>query len=94
MIESANVRNPLHVTGTANTFEAEFSYTLYDAAVKKIANGTARATSGTGTRGTFAFDIEYSVKTAQTGTLTVFEHSAKDGSVVNLEAIPVTLLPK
>lgn len=94
LIESVSGDNPAHVTGTANTFEAEFSYALYDANNKQIAKGIVMATSGSGTRGTFAVDIPYSVKTAQTGTLVAFELSAKDGSVINLVARQVGLKPK
>lgn len=94
LIESADGKNPLHVTGTANVFEAEFRYELYDAGNASIAKGAVLASSGTGTRGTFSTDIPYSVKAAQTGVLIVFEQSAKDGSTINLSAVQVALRPK
>jgi hypothetical protein len=47
------------------------------------------ATSGTGTRGTFDFTTEpYTVPFDGVGALIVFEHSAKDGSRINLVEIP------
>jgi len=94
LIESADGKNPLHVTGTANVFEAEFRYELYDAGNASIAKGAVLASSGTGTRGTFSTDIPYSIKSAQTGVLIVFEQSAKDGSTINLSAVQVALRPK
>jgi hypothetical protein len=93
LIESVASGNPLHVEGTANTFEGQFDYALYDANNKKIASGFTNATSGSGTRGTFAFDIQYQVGKSQTGTLVAFEQSAKDGSTINLVARPVVLTP-
>jgi hypothetical protein len=93
LIESVTSDNGLHVEGTSNTFEGQFDYALYDASNKRIASGYTTATSGSGTRGTFAFDIEYQVSKSQTGTLVAFEKSAKDGSTINLVARPVLLSP-
>jgi hypothetical protein len=93
LIESVSAANPLHVEGTSNTFEGQFDYALYDAGNKKIASGYTTATSGSGTRGTFAFDVPYQVSKSQTGTLVAFEKSAKDGSTINLVARPVMLQP-
>ena len=90
LFESAS-GNPLHVTGTANVFEAEFRFELYDASNQMIANGNIMASSGTGTRGSFKSDISYKVKNDQTGTLVGYEPSAKDGSRTNVVAIPVLL---
>lgn len=94
LVETAKPGNPLHVEGTANTFEAQFDYALYDAGNKKIASGFVTATSGTGTRGTFKTDISYAISKSQTGTLVAFEKSAKDGSTINLVAVPVALSSK
>lgn len=87
----AAVRSPLHMTGTANTFEATFQYELKDAAGKVIAEHFVTATSGSGLRGTFDVTIPFTVATAGRGTLTVFEVSAKDGSRVNQVDLPLTL---
>jgi len=88
-----SVHSPIHVTGTANTFEATFNYSLRDAAGKQLAHHFVTASSGNGQRGTFAFDVPYSVDTAQNGTLKVFEYSAENGAVVHERAIPLRLLP-
>jgi hypothetical protein len=93
LVESVTAGNPLHVEGTANVFEAQFSFVLYDANNKRIASGPITATSGTGTRGTFSVDIRYDVKSSQTGTFVAFEQSAKDGSTINLVAVLAPLSP-
>ena len=88
-----SVRSPIHVTGTANTYEATFNYSLRDAAGKQLAHDYVTATSGNGERGTFAFDVPFSVDTAQNGTLRVFELSAENGAVVHEREIPLRLVP-
>jgi germination protein M len=85
------VTSPLHVTGTANTFEATFNYRLEDANGKVLAKDFVTATSGSGTRGTFDFTVSFAVDSAQNGKLAVFELSAEDGSVIHERAIPLRL---
>jgi germination protein M len=87
------VTSPLHVTGTANTFEATFNYRLKDASGTVLAKDFVTATSGSGTRGTFDFTVPFTVDSAQNGTLAVFELSAEDGSVVHERDIPLRLAP-
>jgi len=87
------VTSPLHVTGTADTFEATFNYRLEGAAGKVLAKNFVTATSGSGTRGTFEFTIPFSVDTPQNGALRVFELSAEDGSVLHERVIPLRLVP-
>lgn len=83
------VTSPLHVTGTANTFEATFQIQLQDAGGAKVYDHFATATSGSGTRGTYDETITFTTAAHGTGTLTVFEVSAKDGSRINEVDIPV-----
>ena len=59
------VTSPVHVTGSANTFEATFMADLLDANGQVIAEKQVMATSGTGTRGTFAVDVPFTL--AQSG---------------------------
>jgi len=89
----ATVTSPLHVSGTANTFEATFNYKLEDAAGKVLAKNFVTATSGSGTRGTFDFAVPFSIDATQDGALRVFELSAEDGSVVHERVIPLRLSP-
>jgi len=89
----SSITSPLKVTGTANTFEATFNYRLEDAAGKVLAKDFVTASSGSGTRGTFDFTVPFAVDTAQDGTLSVFELSAEDGSVIHKRVIPLRLVP-
>ena len=87
-----DVTSPLRVTGTANTFEATFSYELTDTDGLIVDENFVTATSGTGTRGTFDFTTEpFTVPFDGVGALIVFEHSAKDGSRINLVEVPLRM---
>jgi germination protein M len=79
------------VTGTANTFEATFNYELRDDAGRVLSEDFVTATSGSGTRGTFRFRVEYELDEPTDGTLVVFELSAEDGSRINEHEIPLRL---
>jgi spore germination protein GerM len=85
------VSSPLRVTGTANTFEAAFMLQILDANGTTLIEQPMMATSGTGTRGTFDATIEFNARPGSQITLRVFEHSAKDGSEVNVVEIPLTV---
>ena len=86
------VTSPLHVTGTANTFEANFQYELTDTDGLIVDENFVTATSGTGTRGTFDFTTdEFTVPFDGIGALVVFESSAEDGSRINLVEIPLRM---
>jgi hypothetical protein len=86
------VTSPLLVTGTANTFEANFQYQLTDTDGLIVDENFVTAASGTGTRGTFDFTTApFTVKFDGIGSLIVFESSAKDGSRINLVEIPLRM---
>jgi len=85
------VRSPIRIRGTANTFEATFNYALYDENDNLLAENFVTATSGTGTRGRFNETIDYELNETGRGTLIVYEASAKDGSWINVVAIPLYL---
>jgi germination protein M len=86
------VSSPLRVTGTANTFEANFQYELTDTDGRIVDQNFVTATSGTGTRGTFDFTTDaFTVPFDGVGELIVFESSAKDGSRINLVEIPLRM---
>lgn len=84
------VETPLRVTGTANTFEANFQYELLDSDRNVVDENFVTATSGTGTRGTFDFTT---AAVDDVTTLVVFESSAEDGSRMNEVEIPLTVAP-
>jgi hypothetical protein len=69
----AALDNPVHVIGTANTYEAWLLVSLYDASGKQLYERAGQATCGTGCRGTFDLHVEYSVSKAQWGTLRVLD---------------------
>jgi hypothetical protein len=88
------VRGPeLHASGTANTFEATFEYDLVGGDGKVLAHHFVTATSGSGTRGTFAFTVPFSVAAPQPGKLVVFESSAENGQRIHVVEIPLRLEP-
>jgi germination protein M len=85
------VSSPLNARGTANTFEATFSFEIKDSEGEVIASDFATATSGSGMRGTFTFAQPFVVEGAEAGSLVVFELSAEDGSRTNEVEIPLEL---
>ncbi len=87
------VSSPVTISGTANVFEATVSITVLDARGTEIARGFATATCGTGCRGSFSTAMAFTVDRRQTGTVRVYEASAKDGRPINVVDIPVVLLP-
>ena len=87
-----DVTSPITATGTANTFEATFHYTLTDTDGLIVDEDFVTATSGTGIRGTFEFTTdEYTVPFDGIGSLIVFERSAEDGSKMNIVEIPLRM---
>jgi germination protein M len=85
------VKPGFEVTGTANTFEATFNYELRDGTGRVLSKDFVTATSGSGTRGTFAFKVPYELEEPTGGKLIVFELSAEDGSRINELEIPLRL---
>jgi germination protein M len=79
------------VTGTANTFEATFNYELQDDTGRVLTKDFVTATSGSGTRGTFAFKVAYAVDEPTDGKLVVFELSAEEGSRIHEQELPLRL---
>jgi outer membrane biosynthesis protein TonB len=84
--------SPMHLTGTANTFEAVVYYRLTDSRGQVVTQGQFNATAGTGTRGTFDQTISFDVTRQGRATLVVYEESAADGSETNVVAIPVEIV--
>lgn len=70
--------SPLTVTGQACVFEAQFSWELMQGSTV-VKSGTAKATSGCPTSGSYA--IPLGALTAGTYTIRLYEISAEDGSV-------------
>jgi hypothetical protein len=89
----ATVTSPVTISGTADVFEATVSIRILDATNNALAETFTTATCGTGCRGDYTIDVPFSVNTPQSGAIQVFEVSAKDGSMINIVRIPVTLAP-
>ena len=86
------VKSPLRARGTANTFEATFNYDVVGPDGKVLDTHFVTATSGSGQRGTFDFTTKpFTVAHPGLGKLLVYELSAKDGSRIHENEIPVQM---
>ena len=83
---------PLRVTGMGAVFEATFQYRLETVDGTLLDEGFAMTDNGVGW-GAFDITLDVSVDVPTEATLTVWEYSAKDGSVQALRETPLTLLP-
>jgi hypothetical protein len=90
----ATVTSPVTISGTADVFEATVSIRILDSNNNALAETFTTATCGTGCRGDYSIDVPFSVTAAQPGVIQVFEVSAKDGSMINIVRVPVTLAPE
>jgi len=88
----AQAATPLRVVGMAAVFEATFQYRLETTDGTVLDEGFAMTDEGMGW-GSFDITLDVSVNTPTEATLTVWEYSAKDGSVQALRETPLTLLP-
>ncbi len=85
------VGSPVTVAGTADVFEATVTVRILDASGRELATAFTTATCGTGCRGDYSVGVGYRLGSEQNGTVEAYEVSAKDGSRINLVAVPVTL---
>ena len=83
------VSGRIRVRGTANVFEATVSLELRDAADAVLLETFTTATSGTGTRGTFAVELEVPENREGAVTIVAFEASAEDGRPLHVVRVPV-----
>lgn len=88
----AEVSSPLRITGKAVVFEATFQYRLEAEDSTVLTEGFAMTDNGMGW-GDIDSTIRFDVDTRQEGTLTVWEYSARDGSIQSERSTPLTLLP-
>lgn len=85
---------PLTIIGQARVFENVFQYRVLDAAGVVLAEHHAMADAeDIGEYGSFALTVHYQEPTTLEGFVEVFSYSAKDGSVQDLQRIPVTFAP-
>jgi hypothetical protein len=83
------IASPVHLWGTANTFEATFTAEIHDDAGKSLVRQVVTATSGSGFRGTFDVSLSFDPKQATSGEVIVYEVSARDGARDNEVTVPV-----
>jgi spore germination protein GerM len=80
------VSGTLRVSGTADVFEATFRARLVAGALHRTL--TVMATSGSGTRGAFAFSVALPAGST-TGKLTVWDASAENGAALHTVTVPL-----
>ncbi len=87
--------NPTRIAGLANVFEATFRVAILDGSGAVLVDQQAMASCGTGCWGTFDITIPYTLpaSTSATGTVRVYDLSAKDGSREHVTDYPVLLTP-
>jgi germination protein M len=88
----AEAATPLRVTGMGAVFEATFQYRLETVDGTVLDEGFAMTDNGMGW-GAFDITLDVDVDAPTEAILTVWEYSAKDGSVQALRETPLTLLP-
>ena len=81
------VTSPLRVTGTADVFEAVFFLELRAASGALLARERVQASSGTGTRGTFAATLAF--RASGPVSLVAYVLSPKDGARVVVATVPL-----
>jgi Immunoglobulin-like domain of bacterial spore germination/Sporulation and spore germination len=86
------VTSPLHVSGTANTFEGSFQVELR-AGGERLLKKTITASSGSGTRGSFAASIPFHATRAANGVLLAYAASPANGRPTDVVRIPVRVRP-
>lgn len=86
------VTNPIIVKGQARVFENTFSYALKDTNGNKLYENFAMTDApDAGIFGNYTVKIPVPATAPKNLVVEVFEYSAKDGSVINLVRVPVTL---
>ena len=87
----SQIGSPVTVSGSADVFEATVSIRILDQQGHRIADTFATATCGSGCRGTYSKVVTYSLASAQSGTIVVFEASGETGAPIHVQRIPVVL---
>jgi hypothetical protein len=87
------VTSPVTVSGTADVFEAVVSIRIIVEGDLLVADTTTLATCGSGCRGKFSAKVSFPDIGTKSAVIQVFERSAKDGAMINVVEIPVTVTP-
>lgn len=90
----ATVTSPVHVAGEANpTFEQNLVVQVADADGRVIATLPTTIQANAGERGPFFVDVLFAVDSEQPGRISVYATSARDGGIIHLSSVEVTLKP-
>lgn len=84
----------IHVAGVAApTFEQGLAIKVLDSTGAAVGTGVVTIGADAGQTGPFAVDVTYTVTEAQPGTVQVYSTSAKDGAILHLASVEVSLQP-
>jgi hypothetical protein len=83
------VTSPVRVRGLANVFEGQFLVEVRDGAGRVLVRAPALASMGSFTP--FEVPLSFDVVGTQQGSVVGYDRSEKDGSVIDLVTVPVTL---
>lgn len=93
-VSGEEVGIPIVGSGEARVFESAFRYRLLDSDGSILAEGSGMANApDMGQFGPFSFSLFYPVPKGATGTLEVFDNSAKDGAEIDMVQVPVIFKP-
>lgn len=84
------IGTPLVIRGSARVFENTFNYRILDEDGTVLAEGHAMTNAeDIGLFGGFTVTTSFDAPSGTSGTVEVFDYSAKDGSVIDLASVPV-----
>ena len=90
---AASVTSPVHVAGDADpTFEQNLVVLISDETGAVLATQSTTIQAEAGQRGTFDVDVPFTVVADQPGRIAVYSASARDGGLLHLASVEVTLL--
>ncbi len=87
----ARVSSPVRLQGLANVFEAQFQAEIATADGTVIAHRAVTASCGTGCWGAFDTVLAYRLDRTQSGWVTVYDLSPRDGAREHVRSYPVML---
>lgn len=89
----ATIGNSVTISGSARVFENTLNYRILDGNGTVLAEGNTIASApDIGQFGAFSVTPAWNTPKTITGTIEVFDYSAKDGSVIDLVTIPVSFV--
>lgn len=90
---ASRIVSPLHVSGESNpTFEQSLQVLISGENNQTIAATSAQIQTEAGQRGPFSADVRFTTPNEQPGRITVSDISARDGGILHLNSVEVTLL--